>query len=170
MQHQYLQSKATDAPEASFLGQSSFGCRVLFAKAWKGTKGTLLFLYFRTLHGEGGELAMFLLQLCLSKQTSNRVSTMPFSLSLWLLGIAKWKDGVMILNWSCLDPTQMQLSPSYLHFRHKPRSLFWKQMLPSLSDCSMWFDIQRYNMKRSFHTALPSPSGKILCHRSVTTI
>lgn len=53
-------------------------------------------------------------------------------LSLWLLGIAKWKDGVMILNWSCLDPTQMQLSPSYLHFRHKPRSLFWKQMLPSL--------------------------------------
>lgn len=55
------------------------------------------------------------------------------SLSLWLLGIAKWKDGVMILNWSCLDPTQMQLSPSYLHFRHKPRSLFWKQMLPSLS-------------------------------------
>lgn len=84
MQHQYLQSKATDAPEASFLGQSSFDCRVLFAKAWKGTKGTLLFLYFRTLRGEGGELAMFLLQLCLSKQTSNRVSTMPFSLSLTL--------------------------------------------------------------------------------------
>lgn len=92
------------------------------------------------------------------------------SFSLWLLGIAKWKDGVMILNWSCLDPNQMQLSPSYLHFRHKPRSLFWKQMLPSLSDCSMWFDIQRYNMKRSFHTALPSPSGKILCHCSVTAI
>lgn len=39
----------------------------------------------------------------------------------------------MILNWSCLDPTQMQLSPSYLHFCHKPRSLFWKQMLLSLS-------------------------------------
>lgn len=69
---------------ASFLGQSSFDCRVLFAKAWKGTKGTLLFLYFRTLRGEGGELAMFLLQLCLSKQTSNRVSTMPLSLSLTL--------------------------------------------------------------------------------------
>lgn len=72
---------------------------------------------------------MILFQLCPSKQTSNRVSTML----IFSLGNAKWKDGVMILNWSCLDPTQMQLSPSYLHFCYKPCSLFWKQMLPSPS-------------------------------------
>lgn len=77
-------------------------------------------------------------------------------------GTAKWKDGVMILNWSCLDSTQMQLSPSYLHFCHKPYSLFGKQILPSLPLCGMWFDIQTYNMKQSFHTALLVPSGKIL--------
>lgn len=40
----------------------------------------------------------------------------------------------MTLDWSCLDPTLMQLSPSDLHFCHKPHALFWIQMLlaPSL--------------------------------------
>lgn len=50
-----------------------------------------------------------------------------------LLGMPNERMVGMILNWSCLDPTQMQLSPSYLHFCHKLCSLFWKQMLPSPS-------------------------------------
>lgn len=64
----------------------------------------------------------------------------------WLsLGNAKWKDGDMILNWSCLDLTQTQLSPSYLHFCHKLCSLFWKQMLPSLLVRRMiWYTALHY--------------------------
>ncbi len=61
----------------------------------------------------------------------------------WDCQMKGWSyDFKLELPWS---NSKKQLSPSYLHFCHKPRSLFWKQMLPSPSlRHVIWYTAQQY--------------------------